>query len=74
MKVEIDLPDEIVAFLKDVAKLSDLDLEDYLRECVIQQVLGDLDTIGESAFWDSEKLKAKYGLEKFSAKGEEAEK
>jgi len=74
VKVEIDLPDEIASFLKDVTKLSDLDLEQYLRECTIRSFMGDLDTIGDCVFWDSEKLKAKYGLEKFSAKGEVVEK
>jgi len=73
MKVEIDLPEEILNFLKDVARLSDLDLEEYLCECVVEGVMSDLDTIGDNAFWDPEKLKAKYGLGKFSSKGGEDE-
>lgn len=54
VRVEIDVPDRIMDFPKDVTRL---------RECVVRGFMADMDTVGDCVFFNAEGLKAKYGLE-----------
>jgi len=70
-KVEIEVPDGILRFLKDVAAFtgSPSKVEEYARELFIQGFYADLDNfLSNNPFQDSETLEKKYGLEKLKAK------
>lgn len=64
VEMTIKVPKNVADFLRDVAKLSGLNVAEYLRDCVIKSLLADVDTMpDETPFWDLETLKAKYRLE-----------
>lgn len=67
MILEIDLPDNIAEFLKNIAALQKCDPDMYIREyvqnCVKEMLRSHIDTIGLSVFFDPEALLKRYGLE-----------
>jgi len=60
--VRMELPKNLHDFLRDVTMLSDLDVEQYIVDCIKAQIFADLDEVSDTSFWNAEGLKAKYGL------------
>ena len=64
VEIKLRLPKNVLSFLKDMKTLTDLDLDEYVRECVIKSLRADVDTMpDDTPFWDLKTLKAKYQLE-----------
>jgi len=64
VEISLKLPKNVLDFLKDMKMLTDLDLDEYVRDCVIKSLMADIDTMpDETPFFDLKSLKAKYRLE-----------
>jgi len=63
-KIEVELPESVARFLKDIEPLSGMTVEEYAAWAVGQQILADLDGLtNESTLFDAQAVKKKYKLD-----------
>ncbi len=62
MKIEVEIPDQIVKFLKALTEFNDLDLQKYVRDAVEHCVLADVKDL-EGPLWNPQTIIDKYELE-----------
>lgn len=62
MKIEVEIPDSMLKFLKALTEFNDLDLEEYVKNAIVFKVLADIKD-HEDPLWSPQRILDKYQLE-----------